>query len=61
VEGSGGDVSGGLQAKAGGYDLNLVISSPKLRSQNSCSALSIDLPHGCLLDAGARTPVNLLY
>ena len=63
AEGYGGDAStGGLHGNSGGYDLNLVIASPKLRpasggSQASLGSLSLDhLAPGCLLDAGARTP-----
>lgn len=65
VDGCGGDSNGGLQGNSGGYDLNLVIASPKLRpassgSQTSLGTLSIDLPPGCLLDAGARTPRSVV-
>ena len=65
-DGCGGDSSGGLHGNAGGYDLNLVIASPKLRpmgrslSQMSLGTLSTDLPPGCLLDAGARTPRSVV-
>ena len=63
VEGYGGDVAGGLQDESqGGYDLNLVIASPKLRpcSDGRSSSLSIDLPPGYLLDAEARTPRSVV-
>jgi hypothetical protein len=61
MEGSGGDFSGGLQGTTGGYHLNLVIASPKLRAQSaSLPSLSVDLAHACLLDAGARTPRSVV-
>ena len=67
AEGYGGDATGGLHGNAGaggsgapgGFDLNLVIASPKLRPASGgsqASLLSIDVPPGSLLDAGARTP-----